>query len=200
MRDVGTALRLSSETIAFADEHDMDLWRGYGSILNGYALVLAGETAHSIPVMETGFRHLARTQTGTMVPVHHAVHAYALAKLGRFEDAAREAQLVQNELSSGSEQYWWPECLQWLGDYRRLVPGVSQTEVESAYADALSHARSQRAKSWELCAATSLARFWADRGERQKAFDLLAPLHAGFTEGAGTQALRDASALLGTLR
>jgi len=200
VRDVGAALRLSSETIAFADEHDMDLWRGYGSILNGYALVLAGETAHSIPVMETGFKHLARTQTGTMVPVHHAVHAYALARLERFEEAAREALLVQNELSSGSEQYWWPECLRWLGDYRRLVPGGSLPEVESAYADALSHARSQRAKSWELCAATSLARFWADQGERHKAFDLLAPLHAGFREGAGTHALRDASALLASLR
>ena len=200
VRDIGEALRLSSETIAFADEHDMDLWRGYGSILNGYALVLAGETARSIPVMENGFRHLAQAQTGTMVPVHHAVHAYALAKLGRFEEAGREAMLVQNELSSGSERYFWPECLRWLGDYRRLVPGGSLTEVESAYASALSHARTQRAKSWELCAATTLARFWADQGERHKAFDLLAPLHAGFTEGAGTQALRDASALLETLR
>ena len=178
----------------------MDLWRGYGSILNGYALVLAGETAHSIPVMKHGFSHLARTQTGTMVPVHHAVHAYALAKLERFEEARREAMLVQNELSSGSERYFWPECLRWLGDYRRLLPEGSQTEAESAYASALSHARTQRAKSWELCAATSLARFWADHGERDKAFDLLAPLHAGFTEGAGTHALRDASALLEMLR
>ena len=200
VRDIGAALRLSSETIAFADEHDMDLWRGYGSILNGYALVLAGETAHSIPVMQTGFRHLARTQTATMVPVHHAVHAYALAKLERFEEAGREAMLVQNELSSGSERYFWPECLGWLGDYRRLVPGGSLTEVESAYASALSHARMQRAKSWELCAATRLARFWADHGARHKAFDLLAPLQAGFTEGAGTQAVRDASALLEILR
>lgn len=199
-RNASDALRLSAETIAFADEHDMDLWRGYGAILNGYALVLAGDTAHSIPVMESGFRHLARTQTGTMVPAHHAVHAYALATLGRFEEAAREAALVRDELRSGSERYFWPECLCWLGDYLRLVPDGSREEVESAYAGALSHARKQRAMSWELCAATRLARLWAEQGERGKAMDLLAPLHAGFTEGIGTQALRDASALLETLR
>ncbi|MGH8675757.1 MAG: ATP-binding protein [Burkholderiales bacterium] len=200
VRDAGGALRLSAETIAFADEHDMDLWRGYGSILSGYALVLAGETARSIPSMESGFRHLARTQTGTMVPAHHAVHAYALATLGRFEEAGREAALVQDELRSGSERYFWPECLRWLGEYLRLVPGGSRAEVESAYTCALSHARKQRAKSWELCAATSLARFWAEQGDRGRAFDLLAPLRAEFTEGGGTQALRDASALLETLR
>lgn len=200
VRNASEALRLSGETIAFADEHDMDLWRGYGAILNGYALVLAGDTAHSIPVMENGFRHLARTQTGTMVPAHHAVHAYALAKLGRFEEAGREAAIVRDELRSGSERYFWPDCLCWLGDYLKLVPDGSREEVASAYASALSHARNQRAMSWELCAATRLARLWAEQGERGKAMDLLAPLHAGFTEGVETQALREANALLETLR
>jgi len=200
VRDAQEALRLSAETIGFADEHDMDLWRGYGSILNGYALVLAGETKRAIPIMQAGFDHLARTQTGTMVPLHHAVHAYALATLGRFDDARREAAMVWEELRSGSERYFWPECFRWLGDYLRLMPGNRRAEVESAYADALSHARRQRAKSWELCAATSLARFWVEQGEPRKAIDLLLPLYAQFTEGFDTCALRDASALIESIR
>ena len=199
-RNADDALRLSAETIAFADEHDMDLWRGYGSILNGYALVLAGEMARAVPVMESGFVHLARTETGTMVPVHHAVHAYALATLGRFEEAAREAAMVQDELHSGAERYFWPECLRWLGDYLKLAPHARRADAESAYADALAQARKQRAMSWELCAATSLAGLWAEQGERDKAVALLAPLHARFSEGAGTVALRNSRTLLEALR
>lgn len=199
-RNADDALRLSAETIAFADEHDMDLWRGYGSILNGYALVLAGEMARAVPVMQSGFAHLARTETGAMVPVHHAVHAYALATLGRFEEAAREAAVVQDELHSGSERYFWPECLRWLGDYLKLAPHARRADTESAYADALAQARKQRAKSWELCAATSLAGLWAEQGERDKARALLAPLHAQFSEGAESTAQRSSRALLEALR
>lgn len=200
VRNAPEALRLSAETIRFAGEHDMDLWRGYGSILNGFARVLSGDAAGSVAVMESGLRLVTRTQTGTMVPTHRAVYAYGLAKMGRFEDAAREAARVQEELRSGSERYFWPECLRWLGDYLRLVPHSTPEAVENAYASALSFAREQRAKSWELCAATSLARFWAEQGAPGKALDLLVPLRAAFSEGAGTTALVEASALIGSLR
>jgi predicted ATPase len=43
-------------------------------------------------------------------------------------------------------------------------------------------ARRQQAKSWELRAATSLARLWQAQGKRQDAYDLLAPVYGWFTE------------------
>ena len=60
-------------------------------------------------------------------------------------------------------------------------------------------ARSQEASTFELRAAVSLARLWADQGERQKAHDLLAPIYGWFTEGLGTQGLREANQLLDEL-
>jgi hypothetical protein len=150
--------------------------------------------------MERGFELLARTQAGTMVPAHHAVHAFALASLGRFAEAAREAALVQEELRSGSERYFWPHCLRWLGDYLRLAPGAGPSAAESAYARGLALAREQGAKSWELVAATGLARLWADAGERRRAVDLLAPLLAGLADAADTPLVTEASALVDSLR
>jgi predicted ATPase len=47
-----------------------------------------------------------------------------------------------------------------------------------------------------LAAARHLARLWADRGERRKAHDLLAPVYGWFTEGFKTADLKDAKALL----
>jgi predicted ATPase len=57
-------------------------------------------------------------------------------------------------------------------------------------------------RAWrpELRAATSLARLWAEQGERQKAYDLLAPVYDWFTEGFETGDLKDAKALLDELR
>lgn len=199
-RNADDALRFSVETMAFADEYDMDLWRGYGAILNAYALVLAGDVTQAVPVMERGLRDLTRTQTGTMVPVHHAVQAYALARVGRFEDAAHEAALVRNELRSGSERYFWTECLRWIGEYLQLLPGEHGVDVESCFVKALEQARSQRALSWELCAAISLAKWWSSRGDRGRATRLLAPLIPRFTEGFGTPVLRDAIGLLESLQ
>jgi predicted ATPase len=60
-------------------------------------------------------------------------------------------------------------------------------------------ARSQEAKSWELRASTSLARFWRDQGKRSEARDLLAPIYGWFTEGFDTLDLKEAKALLDQL-
>jgi predicted ATPase len=51
-----------------------------------------------------------------------------------------------------------------------------------------------------LRAATSLATLWLDRGERDKAAELLLPIYDWFTEGANTCDLREAKALTIALR
>jgi predicted ATPase len=64
---------------------------------------------------------------------------------------------------------------------------------------AVAVARQQQAKSWELRAATSLARLWRDQGKRHDARDLLAPVFGWFTEGFDTLDLKEARALLDPL-
>ena len=63
----------------------------------------------------------------------------------------------------------------------------------------LSSARQQQAKSRELRAAMSMARFWRDQGERHEARELLAPVYGWFTEGFDTLDLKEAKALLDEL-
>ena len=59
--------------------------------------------------------------------------------------------------------------------------------------------RNQRAKAWELRAATSLARLWQSQGKRQAARELLLSIYSRFTEGFDTADLQDAKALLAAL-
>jgi predicted ATPase len=49
---------------------------------------------------------------------------------------------------------------------------------------------------WELRTSTSLARLWQNRGKRQDAYDLLAPVYSWFTEGFDTKDLVEAKTLL----
>jgi predicted ATPase len=75
----------------------------------------------------------------------------------------------------------------------------NQREAETCFHQAISIAQNQSAKSWELRAATSLARLWQQQGKRQEAYDLLAPVYIWFTEGFDTADLKDAKVLLDDL-
>ena len=68
--------------------------------------------------------------------------------------------------------------------------------AEDRYHKALSIAREQEAKLWELRGAVSLARLRRDHGRHTEARDLLAPVYDWFTEGFDTPDLTDAKALL----
>ena len=79
---------------------------------------------------------------------------------------------------------------------RSNVPEPRPTKAETHFERALSVARQQQAKSWELRAAMSLARLWRDQGKVQQARELLAPVYGWFTEGFDTRDLKEAKALL----
>jgi predicted ATPase len=79
----------------------------------------------------------------------------------------------------------------------QAVPDASQ--AETCFQQALTVARSQQAKSWELRAGMSLARLWHRQGKREEARKLLTPIYGWFTEGFDTADLQEAKALLEAL-
>ena len=76
---------------------------------------------------------------------------------------------------------------------------AQQGEAEESFHQALTVARRQQAKSWELRAAMSLSRLWQQQGKRTEAYELLAPIYGWFTEGFDTADLQEARALLEAL-
>jgi predicted ATPase len=79
-----------------------------------------------------------------------------------------------------------------------LNPAV-QVDAEACFHKALTVARQQAAKSWELRAASSLARLWQSQGKITEARELLADVYGWFSEGFDTADLREAETLLVTL-
>src|SRR5919109_5306553 len=81
---------------------------------------------------------------------------------------------------------------------QQAAPDTAQ--AAACFHQALDVARQQQAKSFELRAATSLARLWQSQGKRQEAYDLLAPVYAWFIEGFDTADLQEAKILLDQLQ
>jgi predicted ATPase len=85
------------------------------------------------------------------------------------------------------------------GEITLKSPEPDAAKAEAYFQRALSIARSQQAKSWELRAAMSMARLWRDQGKRDEARELLAPVYGWFTEGFDTRDVKEAKALLADL-
>jgi predicted ATPase len=120
--------------------------------------------------------------------------------LGQFADAWRSMNEAMTTIETSKERLFEPEVNRAAGEIALLAPERDFREAESHLARSLAIAREQNAKSWELRAATSMARLWRDQGERDKALKLLSSIYGWFTEGFDTLDLKEAKALLDELR
>ncbi len=130
----------------------------------------------------------------------------ALAILAEAQRAAGQLAEAQGTVATAlavaaqtGQPYFDAELHRLDGDLL-LATGGPADEAAVRYHRALAIARERAARSFELRAATSLARLWRDQGKRTEARALLAPVYATFTEGFTTRDLIDAKALLEELR
>lgn len=93
-------------------------------------------------------------------------------------------------------------CISWSHE---IPPRLTRDHVphglhaEASFQTALNVTRQQEAKSFELRAATSLARLWQRQGKTTEAHELFTPVYNWFTEGFDTADLKNAKALLAEL-
>ncbi len=143
-----------------------------------------------------GLRGSAGTGQRVGVPFFLSLVARIHQELGREADAlsAVESGLAASE--QGGQPFVDAELLRQKGE---LTLSSDEAEAETLFRRALEVAQRQEAKSFELRAATSLARLWQRQGKPAEARALLAPVYDWFTEGFDTRDLQDAKALLGEL-
>jgi predicted ATPase len=122
--------------------------------------------------------------------------ASAYAELGQFDDAWRCVGEAMTVAETTKEKWCDVEINRVAGEIALKSAEAGPPKAEEYFARALTVARQQQAKSWELRAAMSLARLWRSQGKPQRARELLAPVYGWFTEGFDTRDLKEAKALL----
>jgi predicted ATPase len=125
--------------------------------------------------------------------------AAAHLQLGQFDAAKRLINEAIGAVETAGERLWEVEAYRVAGEIEWKSPDRNVAKAEEYYQRALSFARRQRAKSWELRAAMSLARWRQDQGRYNEARELLAPVYNWFTEGHDTHDLKEAKLLLDEL-
>ena len=102
------------------------------------------------------------------LPWYHAYLAKAHAELGQFADAWRRIRDAMTAIENSGERWWEAEVNRLAGEISCRPPGSYELDAEKYYEYALTVARQQQAKSWELRASMSLARLWRDQGKVQR--------------------------------
>jgi predicted ATPase len=131
-----------------------------------------------------------------MLPIFSSCLAWAYAELAQFDEAWRCVNEATTAIQTNKHTSDEAEIHRAAGEIALMQWQPDAAKAEAYFQRALSVARAQQAKSWELRAAMSTARLWRDQGKVQQARELLAPVYDWFTEGFDTPDLKEAKALL----
>ena len=147
----------------------------------------------------SGIASLRSTGATFYEPQHLQYLAIAYADLGQLDDAWRCIDDAIDKIERSKEKWGEAEVHRIAGEIALKSRERDTAKAEAYFDRALSVARQQQAKSWELRAAMSMARLSRDQGKREEARALLAPVYGWFTEGFDTLDLKEAKALLDEL-
>src|SRR5262249_41800269 len=170
-----------------------------GALLRGWALAQQGQAKEGIGLINQGMMAWRATGAEISRPYFLALLADVHGTIGQPETGLTTLTEALALVDTTGERWYEPELYRLKGVLLLQRSSDHQAEAEHCFHHAITIAQNQQAKSFELRAATSLARLWQQQGKRQEAHDLLAPVYSWFTEGFDTADLIEAKALLHAL-
>jgi predicted ATPase len=179
--------------------HALAHWRACGRSFQGVLVIQRGDVTTGLRLLRAGLDEFGECGSAALRLI-----AFLMSEaLGRAGQNAEGLAAIEEEIarSERTEEHWaMAELVRAKGELLLLqgAPGAVAV-AEHHFRQALDWARQEGALSWELRAATSLARLLRDRDRIGEARDLLAPIYERFTEGFGTADLQAAKQLLDEL-
>jgi predicted ATPase/DNA-binding winged helix-turn-helix (wHTH) protein len=175
-------------------KHGFAVWNDFASRLKGVVLVKTGDLDGGSSLLRAGLYEITEPNSGLWFLTGLGQMAEALGHTGRFADGLAT---VERGIDRSPRGWLAPELLRIKGELLLLQGTTGTTEaVEDGFRQALDGAREHGTLSWELRAATSLARLLRNQGRAADAAACLQPLYDRFTEGFGTADLIAAKQLL----
>jgi predicted ATPase len=174
-------------------------WKAFGLMHKGCTCALNAQPSDAVRLLTDGFTKAQFAWATLWMPFSRSHLARAYNELGNFEEAWPCIREAMKMIERTTEAWCEAEVYRTAGEIMLKAPKRDAAIAEVYFNHALTLARSQHAKSWELRAAMSMARLWRDQGKPQQARELLAPVYGWFTEGFDTRDLKEAKALLNEL-
>ena len=220
-REERAAQEQAEAAIALCGEHGIPFWLGWATLIRGGALTAQGQGEAGIKQIHQGLETLRPTGARAAWTSALALLARAYEQVGEAEAGLSVLTEALEVVHKTGERFQEAELYRLKGElllqqfkHLRRVGNTHQpvsnaeavmvghahpteeSEAEACFLKAIKIAQSQKAKSWELRAATSLARLWQQQGKRAESHKLLSEVYNWFTEGFDTKDLQEAKALL----
>ncbi len=194
-RQVAVVEQLHRELSTVADKHRLAPWADCATFIEGQLLAANGQREAGWMRMDSALARLRDARARRAWSWMSAEAIELCLALDRIDQGLALLGEAFENVERNDERYWEAELYRLKGELLRARSNGHEAPAEACFQRALAIARGQSAKSLELRAAMSLARLWRDTGERERALDLLAPIHDWFSEGLDSGDLRAAASL-----
>ncbi len=175
-------------------KHSLPLLGAFGSRFQRVVTLKDGDSGTGSWLPDSGLDEIAKPDLSFRFLAALSELTEALARAGRITDALA---LVEAGIEHSAAGWLTPELLRVRGELFLLQSSPAAAErAEDLFRRSLDAARRQQALSWELRAATSLARLLRHQGRPTDAIACLRPVYDRFTEGFETADLIAAKQLL----
>jgi predicted ATPase len=192
--DWTSLLRYVEEALELSSRHGFALFQAWGEAFHGCALAALGRAEEGLPILHRGLAVTRAIGQRQHLPQTLTMLAYTYGKAGQPEEGLRRLAEAAEIAETTQDRWAEAELCRLRGDL--LLATGRALEAENSFRQALSVARRQNGRLWELRVAVSLARLLHSEGRNEEARTLLEPIYGWFTEGFDTRDLTEAKALL----
>ena len=173
-------------------------WHATGRMFKAAGMLLAGRI-EGVPLFLEGLQAYRATGHKLALPYYLSILGQAHMRMGRFKEAFEALDEGIRTVQSTDDHFQEAELHRLKGEALLMQPEDHSADAEQCFRTALSIARRQQGRAWELRTATSLARLWQQQRRDTEARALLGTVFARYTEGMADPDLADAAALLTAL-
>jgi predicted ATPase len=191
------AVQIQAEALlTLATAQQFPLWAGWGACWLGWTQAMQGQGAAGMLQMRQGLAAILATGHLLSQPFCLLLLAEAAGHAGQAAEGLRLVAEALAAFEASGRGDMLAEAYRLQGNLLLQHTAPDTAPAEACFQQALTIARRQQARSWELRAAMSLSHLWQRQGKHHAARQLLAPIYGWFTEGLETADLQEASTLL----
>ena len=179
--DAGAVLRLAKPTVEISREHALPLHMAIGGACHGCARARLGDRKGDPAELRQAVSDLADQGNKLWLPLYQGLLAQVESDT---QDVERAAATIGEALAHADQigGYWATSFLHCIrGEILLKSDPVNTAPAEEAFLTAIAIAQQQKAKSFELQAAHSLAKLYQSAGRVVDAHAVLAPAIEGFS-------------------
>jgi predicted ATPase len=195
--DLAAADRFATMLVDASVRAGLNVLHAMGRCFRGMLLIKRGDFDTGSRLLRATIDELGQSEFALIRTGFLCALAEGLAGAGQIAEGLGTIDDALARCERFDERWYIAELLRVKGELElHSQPAAAPSVAEGYFLQSIDWARRQSALSWELRAATSLARLRHQQNRITEARGLLAPVYDRFTEGFETADLRGANALL----